>query len=193
MSNFDEKFRCFLALPLPESISLELYQNTKKIFLDFPKFRLVSVRNYHVTLQFFGDITLSAIEDIQKNISKIKFDDINVKLSNTGFFPNVQSPKVFWIGFKDKKKRVDNLYETIQGRLKEVDFNKEKRLFIPHLTIARLQKINLRTIKKLQKSVLKFNQIISNFPTFNLEKLVLYKSVLTSKGSVYTPLHVVHF
>lgn len=193
MSNFDEKFRCFLALPLPESISLELYQNTKKIFLDIPKFRLVSVRNYHVTLQFFGDITLSAIEDIQKNISKIKFDDINVKLSNTGFFPNVQSPKVFWIGFKDKKKRVDNLYETIQGRLKEVDFNKEKRLFIPHLTIARLQKINLRTVKKLQKSVLKFNQIISNFPTFNLDKLVLYKSVLTSKGSVYTPLHVVHF
>jgi len=191
MSDSTEKIRCFLALPLPESIALELYQNTKKIFFDFPKLRLVPFKNYHITLQFFGDITLSNVDVIKKNMSKIKFDNFDIKIADAGFFPNSQTPKVLWTGFEDETNKIKELYRVIQERLKESEFKKENRQFVPHLTIARLPKMNLEAIKKLQKSALKFNQIISNIPKFNLDKLVLYKSVLSEKGSVYTPLHII--
>jgi len=191
MPNSTEKIRCFLALPLPDLIALELYKNSKKIFFDFSKLRLVPFKNYHITLQFFGNIPLSSVDIIQKIMSKIEFDNFDIKIADAGFFPNAQTPKVLWTGFEDEKNTIKNLYKAIQERVKNIDFKKENRQFIPHLTIARLQKMNLKTIKKLQKSVLEFNQLISKISKFRLDKLVLYKSVLSEKGSVYTPLHII--
>jgi RNA 2',3'-cyclic 3'-phosphodiesterase len=111
--------------------------------------------------------------------------------NNIGIFPHMKSPRIIWLGLTDESsKKLNDIYFQINGVLKKYDYEKNKstlldsdtQKFLPHLTIFRIRN----------------NYLIPNFiSSFSdgiilegeeLNTISLKKSVLTSRGSIYSNL-----
>ena len=62
-----------------------------------------------------------------------------LKTSEIGCFPNLNYPKILWLGFSDPDGQLHKLVENIEFQLQKIGFKTEKRKFSPHLTIGRVK------------------------------------------------------
>jgi 2'-5' RNA ligase len=189
--------RAFLAFPLPETglknkIALLLKEAQKNIS---GKIKWVEIKNLHLTLKFLGEINNTQKEklivELENLIQLKKFSPLELKISQTGFFPNPFSPKVFWLGFKkdENLKKLINLIYTIDKKLTPLGIKKEMRKPHPHLTLGRIKYLNSPiNMEKLNKILEELNLKKARFP---LTHFTLYQSQLTPRGPIYTPVH--HF
>jgi 2'-5' RNA ligase len=141
------------------------------------------VENIHLTLKFFGNVTLDQVEAISAAASRTvkEFSAFQVGVSDTGVFPRANRPQVLWIGVDDPSGKLSALQEKFEEECAEEGFPKEGRAFRPHLTIARLRKREgARRLAEAHLSM-KFEAI-----PMPVTKIVVFRSELSSKGSKYT-------
>jgi len=183
--------RTFIALDIPPNIKKTIF-NLYSPFLNekIKKIKWVPKENLHLTLKFLGEINQQTLEKVIHNLLQIKLPEpVNLKLFSCGIFPNLKFPKVLWLSFEEKEKKILNsLVKKIETSMEQIGFKKEKRDFIPHLTIARVKLFNTRDIENFKKIFTKLKQKMEEkeFKYFSVSKLTLFKSTLTPKGSVYT-------
>lgn len=163
--------RYFIGVPIPKQ-----YKN--KIEMLRAEFRYFTTEP-HVTL-----VPPPALPDDDSFIKQIivickSTHKFSVKLNELGqfgnrvLFINVDSPELI------------NLYETIYQQL---DLVKEKRNFVPHLTVAKQRvgrPIDIELIKK------RAEQKLPAYPEFVLNSIVIYKQ--PKEKSVYLPFMEVPF
>ena len=177
------KFRGFIAIDIPASQRIiELSNQIKKSGADI---KLVELENIHITLKFLGDTEEQYIDKIEEMIKKSVegIESFEIKLIGAGVFPNSSYIKVMWIGIKDNGE-LSKISSNINEKLTELGFEKEKRGFSPHLTIARVR--SARNKEKLIEIVEKYREI--EFTTVKVDSIELKKSELTPKGPSYTTL-----
>lgn len=106
-----------------------------------------------------------------------------------GVFPTVKKPRVLWSKVKGETQVLQNLLEMLETELKLVGFDREKKRFHPHLTIARVKgKVAPHTMFEL------IDRFIScESEEFSVYGINLFKSDLHSKGAVHTHLHTAEF
>ena len=61
--------------------------------------KFVEPENLHVTIKFLGEIPESLISEIVEALSQINFREFSAFLRGVGCFPNINRPRVLWIGF----------------------------------------------------------------------------------------------
>jgi 2'-5' RNA ligase len=178
--------RSFLAIDLPESI--------KKVMVDYlqdlrqvpSSVKWVSPRQTHLTLKFFGSISMETVGKISQTLQKVisEYPRFNLGLKGIGAFPNLFRPRVIWTGLTGDKARLAALHQIIEEALASLGIPKEERPFHPHLTLGRnkLNQINEPLYQKLNGWGEKETD------SFPVEELVLFKSDLTPTGPVYTKL-----
>ena len=175
------KFRGFIAADIPYSqIINELASEIKNSGANT---KLVGTENIHITLKFLGDTDeelVDKIEDIIKE-SVENIDPFEIKLIGTGVFPNPNYIKVMWIGIQDNGE-LSKIAEHINEKLADFGFEKDRRGFSAHLTIARLK--SARNKEKLVEIVEKYREI--EFAKIRVESIKLKKSELTPKGPIYS-------
>ena len=135
-------------------VSADLYPSTKtklgKLQYDLkqhlPAVKWVMECNFHITLEFIGDIPIEDIHYIDNCIKlahrKI-ISPINLTINRLGCFPNTGNPRVLWIGLKncdDLNVVHSNISECLYSR----NMIKGKRWFSPHITLADLEKSKQR-------------------------------------------------
>jgi len=140
----------------------------------------------HLTLKFLGDIDSKQVPELSGALVRALegLPAFPVSLGPLGVFPPNGSPRVLWIGLEDPEKRLGPLKNRVDEALEPLGFPPEKRPFAPHLTLARIRsskgagrlRDHLRTLKPLPPV------------TFQVDRVVLYRSELTPQGSVYTGL-----
>ena len=81
------------------------------------------------------------------------------------------------------KKQIEKLEYQIQTEV--IGFEKEKRSFSAHLTLGRVKSPKGRNSLVEKIKALEFQSSAE----MEINELVLFKSTLTPKGSIYTPLH----
>ena len=181
-------FRGFIAIDIKTNQIISNFKNEiEKIKADV---KLVETQNIHITLKFLGDTEETLIDEIE-NIMKNAVKDIKpfkVKLSGTGVFPNQNYIKVVWIGILNGE-IISEIAGKIDGPLTKLGFERERRRFSPHLTIARV---------KTAKNKEKLMQIVNNysdleFNEMEINSIKLKKSELTPKGPIYKTLRDVEF
>jgi 2'-5' RNA ligase len=91
--------------------------------------------------------------------------------------------KVLWIGI-EQAEIVGEIAKKIDEQVSKFGFEREKRKFSAHLTIARIK--SAKNKEKLQQIVEKYRQ--GEFGNMNVESIKLKKSDLTPKGPIYTTL-----
>lgn len=179
--------RAFLAFDIPKDVKEKL----GRLIADFSEkeklIKWTKLENLHVTLKFFGEVEedlllnkiAPRIETVTRGYGSSKLEAMGI-----GVFPNWKYPRVVWAGFTGDTSKVINLQKMIESSLSEFDLHEDKRDFRLHLTIGRA------------KGVLKHSPLVGlveklgpvQFGKVEVDKLVLYKSVLTKGGPVYTSL-----
>ena len=178
--------RCFVAIPLPGDVLAqigEVSHQLKKLSIDarFPR-----PESIHLTLKFLGDVQESAVPDILETMKEkvCKYESFEVSVRNAGAFPHLANPRVVWLGVEPEEE-LEKLQSSVESGLVELGFEKEKRRFSPHLTLARVKSrhmiANLMHYLELHGSKI-------DLGSFLVRTVVLYRSELRPSGAVYSRL-----
>lgn len=183
----ENKIRSFIAVEIPEGVQAQIGQLQQKFKNLQGNIKLVKSENIHLTLKFLGDIDQSQLNKIKEKIddtAKIskKFE---IKICGIGVFPKLDFPRIIWVGIEDDEKHIEKIYQNLEDGLSKIGFEKEKRAFHSHLTIARIK--YLKDKVELKKILETTQFIISEQITVN--EISLFKSTLTPKGAIYTLLY----
>jgi len=170
--------RLFIGIPLENNAQEQLtvfYKHLKDI-------KTVKKENLHVTLQFLGDMDEVALEPVKKAIDAAceGFFEFEISSTRISAFPNVYKAKAVWANVDKGAGAVKKLFNNIEKCLGGIEYEKEERTFIPHVTIGRSkQEFNISA----EAAKLKF-EIVSR-----AGKVALYSSVLDPSGPVYTRIY----
>ena len=178
--------RAFLAFKLVPEIRDYLTSVIKHLSRGIDGVRWVRPEGLHVTLKFFGDITDDRRREIEVSLDGIEGSHraAGVALKAIDAFPNMRRPRVIVAGLEDGVDIVKAIFHDIEERLAIIGIEKEVRGFIPHITLGRVKSpvaLPEKALGPLEKQ------------RFSLDTLVLYESVLTRQGALYTPLKEIKF
>jgi len=148
------------------------------------KAKPVKLHNMHFTVQFLGEVSEEMIRKISDTLSGIEFSAFSISFASIGVFPNLNSPRVIWIGTNDGVNELEKLAETIRTKLSHLGFSPDKK-FKPHVTIFRIK----NNIEGLSSKLEKFSSCY--FGKQIVSEIKLKKSELMPNGPVYTDLLVV--
>ena len=185
--------RTFIAVPLsPEAKAYMVgVQEAVQRSLGSPGIRWVGEDARHLTLKFLGDTPARRVAVIEQAMRmSVAEPQFTLALTRLGAFPNAARPRVLWVGLGGELERLGSLYRALEDRMAEAHFPKEQRPFSPHITLGRVNDgTEPETLRHLTQ-VLRAPQPDAG-PTFTAERLVLYQSVLRSRGAVYSELAAV--
>lgn len=189
--------RCFIAIELPEYIK-DFVEEIFDLRSSVDGVNFVKKENLHITLKFLGEISPDMIGKISQILSEIssEFAPFILRVSHPGVFPDRVNPRVIWIGLEFSEV-LKNLAKKIDDRLNLLGFEREKREFRAHITLARIKNFRNgryvfeKLIKSFMNRLSKTKNDVSDevkYPQFVVEAIVLMKSTLTPKGSIYESL-----
>lgn len=183
--------RAFIAVeiddPAKQKIS-ELISDLKKSGADV---KWITEDQMHLTLKFLGNIDGNKAREISDVLSSISnnLKSFTISLSDIGAFPNLNRPRVIWVGINKGAEHLKTISGKIETSLEKLGFEKEGREFNPHLTLGRLKTSkNLSELKKLLNET-PFN----SENNIKINELVLFQSTLTPKGAIYSKLSAASF
>jgi 2'-5' RNA ligase len=142
----------------------------------------VKPQNIHITLRFLGDITLSMVEKIDKEMQSTVFKPFDVEIKGVGAFPNLKYERVIWAGIQGGGEELSGIFAQLEPRLLSLGFAPDSKGFNPHLTIARIRSGTNK--QHLVELVTKKGDY--EFGSIKAECLRLKKSQLSPKGPTYT-------
>jgi 2'-5' RNA ligase len=181
--------RLFVALEIPSAVRdnlaaflSEMRALTEK--LGERRVRWVRPENLHVTLKFIGEVADTKLADIRTALSSVpSVAPIDVRFRGLGFFPNENRPTVLWAGL-DASPHLSTFAGDIDGALTAMGIAREKRAFVPHLTLARFAAPFLH--EKLRAAIQKNGE--RAFGSFQASEFHLIESKLKPSGAEYTSL-----
>lgn len=179
--------RCFIALDLE---SEELARNVKalqtKLDSTNSRFRHVSPKLLHLTIQFLGEVPESLINNVKSTLSSVHFKPISIVLEGVGAFPSIRRPRVIWIGVSKGGGILETLAKKVNDALLPLGYKPDKP-FHPHLTVSRVKFVRDReklTQILIEERSRKYGEVLTS-------PLRLKKSTLTSRGPIYETLYEV--
>jgi len=178
--------RSFLAIELPKTILKKIEEVQGDLRSTHVDVRWVNSGKIHLTLKFFGNIEESRVDPIFKTIEEVTRNTppFSFKVRGVGAFPHLKNPRVIWMGLVDGRETLISFQKQIETQLEEIGFQPEDRPFHPHLTLGRMK--SSRGKEELVRRLGKFKE--EEFGTFQVERVVLFKSDLKPTGPIYTPL-----
>ncbi len=149
----------------------------------------VEPQNFHITLQFLGDITERQAIDVIKNLQEIAKRNIPFKLTykGLGVFPDTKKARVLWIGVSRGSEKLKNLAKNVERMNARVGIPPSPKGFVPHLTICRIKQYDRKVLNNLLN---KYRTI--EFGEEEVNRIALISSTLTSVGPIYTVVEEFH-
>ena len=180
--------RAFIAIEIPEDIRCTLAKLQDELKASGADVKWVEPRNIHLTLKFLGDIDENLQEKIGAELSALAAENQNYQaaIGLCGAFPNMDYPRVIWVGITDGDAQTKKIARDLEERLSKLGLAKDERAFASHITIGRVRSPSKR--KNLTRALADQAQNLATLkPLFNVSKLTLFKSTLSSKGPTYEP------
>jgi 2'-5' RNA ligase len=149
--------------------------------------RWVTSKNIHLTLKFLGDIDLSRMDAVatQMDTCAGSMPTFFLRADGVGVFPNLRHARVLWVGLNGDLERLRSMQANLESCLEAIGFPRGSRHFRAHLTIGRTRRrIDGQTIGAALKPL----KLVVSDP-FQVDRMVLFKSILKPSGADYTALH----
>ena len=173
--------RSFLALDVSDAVIDYLAGVTDRLAKMTRGVKWVKREGVHITLKFFGEIEESTAQKIHEALTPLgsQFKPFVVSLKELDAFPNKRRARVVIVRLAKGVETMQQMYEEVEERLTQFDFEREARTFTPHLTLGRMK-------------------VPAPFPNgdvpaieareFVVDQVKLYKSTLTPAGALYAPI-----
>lgn len=129
-----ETIRLFTALPIPSSASRGLQ--------DLPR-RGIDARwshpdDYHITIRFLGEVESGLVPAIESALARVRRPPFGVEVRGTGLFENKQQAVLY--AMIESTRKLTALCADITAALTPLGFDFGTRPFVPHITLARLNR-----------------------------------------------------
>lgn len=170
--------RLFLSIDLPEYVkdSLEALSGE-----EVKGFNFVPRERYHLTLKFIGDIPGQFQEEVEKAIDPIEVHTFLLPIEGLGSFPPNGHPHAVWAGVASAHPRLFQLHKKIEDALFNIGIEPEKRIYHPHITIARVSHAADETVRQFIKRHPDFGAA-----PFKVEQFHLMRSEVIEGRRTYT-------
>jgi len=172
--------RCFVAVDL-SSADRELLSRWRLKAPEEKGVKWVESENLHVTLKFLGGIPEERLDAAIQAVEKAALcaAAFRVRFSGAGAFPDFRRPSVFWTGAAEGSEDLKRLAEIVEDEFLKAGFDREERVWVPHLTLARAKESRVRETTRFFES----------FPPpdffLRVSEIALLESVLSSAGPHY--------
>ncbi len=129
--------RLFIGLDLPNEIKSNLLEFQNDLKNDGVKGFYKRVENFHLTIEFLGEISINKLNDLKEIISKVALNHkvFLLELSGLGCFPSLKRPHTLWSGFKGELDKLHALQVDLRKALLNKEFILEDRLYKPHMSL----------------------------------------------------------
>jgi 2'-5' RNA ligase len=173
--------RTFLALELPDEIVAYLKTVIDRLDRRTEGVRWVRDEGIHITVKFLGEVEESAPESMRKALAPIgeRFGPISARLGVLDAFPTRRSARVILVRLKEGIEKSQVIFSEVEERLSFLHVEKEKRGFVPHITLGR---------RRIPKAFPDGDPPPVEEKEFLIEQLALYKSTLKPGGAIYAPI-----
>lgn len=179
------KIRTFVAIEIPDALKARMREIQLLIGEGVRGLTLPKQEAVHLTVKFLGDIDEDAVPDITDALRAAcaVVRPFTLVADGVGGFPSLRSPRVAWIGVNEHE-ALASLHKDIEDRLARLGIEKETISYKPHITLCRVRSIV--ESQELSKVVQEARPSLRM--EFPVSEVIFFKSVLTPKGPVHTPL-----
>jgi len=136
-----EDWRLFIALELPPDVlrAIGRVQSDLKSALGVRSLRWTRPEGIHLTLKFLGDAPAARLDELKAGMALAAAPSrpIELRALGLGCFPNLERPRVLWVGLAGDIDALRALQAGVERRIAPLGFPSEERGFSPHLTLAR--------------------------------------------------------
>ena len=175
--------RLFIALEfIPDNDFLTFHAQVCSVFTALDKVNLVRPDLIHITLNFLGNTEDHKVKPVIQGM-QAAVKDISpfiLIIGKPGVFGSRDRPRVLWLGVSNTEP-LQQLHEQLQIEIKKIGFKPDHENFVPHLTLARINKIDSKRSfwNKIELLTQDFVQQIY------VDKIVLYESILRGHAPIY--------
>ncbi len=151
MGRMDGMMRVFLAVEILGQAAAVLGEVAGRLSdLRLRGVRVVPAGNVHLTLKFLGEVDSEQTVAVREALSQVaeRHSGSTLYLGEPSVFPSHAWPKVLWVGLGGDARPLLRLHEEIDHSLARLGFEKERRRFKPHLTVARIRQRALPADRK---------------------------------------------
>jgi 2'-5' RNA ligase len=187
MTDSGENIRAFLAIVPPENILQELSRMQETLKREISgRISWIKLQSQHLTLKFFGDITKADVNNICASVSRRTASEpsLNLKIESLGVFPDVRKPRVLWCGVTGDGEKLSALQKQLEVDFEGIGFPRENLQFQSHLTLGRIRESH--GINGITEALNKHKSFTAGI--FECRQLILFQSMLSPQGAVYTKL-----
>lgn len=134
--------RLFSALELPDLAKIAL-SSLKAPYLPA---RWVTPDDYHITLQFIGEVSRRQADEFAHQLADIHVAPPEIRIRGTAAFGGKQPHAIYAV--VEPTEALDRLQRAHEHAARAVGITTEKRKFIPHVTLARLDRVDDDTVAR---------------------------------------------
>lgn len=169
--------RLFLAIELPG------YLRDCLAVLRTPLkgFHWVDPERFHLTLKFIGDVPGQFQPTIEDALEAVEVGTFMLPVEGLGRFPDRGRPHAVWAGLSRGHPRLFQLHKRIDDALFGIGIEPEKRIYTPHITLARVNQAAPETVRQFLKREQDFGA-----PPFLVDAFHLYRSELIDGRRTHT-------
>jgi 2'-5' RNA ligase len=175
--------RLFAGIPIVDAAGSEIVALLGRLRASGWPVRWVHEEGLHLTLKFYGEVAPERLEVIEESVRLAGegVGPLDLKLGRLGAFPSEVRPRVLWMGIEGPA-ALDVLQERLERGGEAIGFPPEGVPFRPHVTLGRVREGHRFPPGGLDEHANAFASV-----PFVGGELVLYESVLTTRGPRYEP------
>lgn len=182
-----QNMRLFIAIELPPEVKAALGSLETQLKKGGHRFvKWVDPENIHITLKFLGATPVEDIKGITEALATVaqRTEPLFLHLGGLGCFPNWQRPQIIWVGLGGEIEKLADLQRDVETVMYPLGFDRESRVFVPHLTIARIKGGSRQDIQAFGENVstTEFAEDLD----IEVDELNLIESTLTRSGPIYS-------
>lgn len=175
--------RLFIGIALPDIYQQRLKPLTEELGSRLKsKVRWTRPGIWHLTLKFLGDVDDAKIPAIMSSLDEIRFSPFELRSGSCDCFPNKRRPRVVWLSVQKGARPCQELAGSIDDAMARLGFEAETREFVPHMTLGRVKQAGHD-----DWSARLADCKTEGWPSFRVDRFVLWSSELSPTGAVHTP------
>jgi RNA 2',3'-cyclic 3'-phosphodiesterase len=185
--------RLFVALDLPDELRRALADVIERLKPTCREARWVRPETMHLTLKFIGhaveDGDTQKLDAVRAALASVRSEHpIELCFHGVGFFPDARRPRVVWCGVKGSP-NLARVVGEIEQALEPLGIPRDKREFVPHLTLARIE--STRGADALARAAAELES--RDFGSARETKFYIFESALKRTGAEYTKIEAYEF
>ncbi|WP_430784679.1 RNA 2',3'-cyclic phosphodiesterase [Virgibacillus flavescens] len=170
----------FIGIPVSETSEKLLLSWQSELKNKLPYKQWTQNSDFHITLKFLGAVNQEKLTNLLFKLKAIeRIPAFALEIKGVNYFGNANSPRVLYAEVP-KTRALAELVETIATAAEDAGFEREKREFRAHITLAKKWKDPLQKIR--------VNEMVRNYqiekPAFDVKEINVYQ-IYPSKNPKY--------